>query len=158
MKRKINTSRPEISSVKDMIKVLEHDTQKNPVAVKESDILPPALMQELEDKLPEWVKELARDGTAVLRWNFEFFILIEEILRRDHNFSEADLVSVEKRVKEMLPVVHKMKIDDPHQLRMKDFQLAMGIVDEHKKALKQEAGRIAIPSKSAVKQLGGKKK
>ena len=110
----------------------------------------------LEEKLPQWVRELAADGTAVLRWNQEFLILVEEILRKDHGFSEGDLVKLEKRVKEMLPHLHKMSLEGLVILRPKDMESALGIVDSYKQI--ENKGKIALPTKNDVKRLGEKSK
>ncbi len=100
---------------------------------KEVELLTAEQQIELEKRLPKWVQELAADGTAVLRWNQEFLLLIEELLRKDHGFSEAELVKLEKRIKETLPELHKMSIKDLVILRPQDMQSALGIIDSYKR-------------------------
>ena len=113
---------------------------------KEFELLTPQQQKELEEKLPKWIREYAADGTAVLRWNQEFLILIEEILRKDQGFSEGQLVQLEKRVKEMLPHLHKMSLDDLVILRPKDMEKALEIVDSYKKIEKGQS-KILLPEK-----------
>lgn len=110
---------------------------------KEVELLTPQQMVEMEEKLPQWIKEYAADGTSVLRWNQEFLILIEEILRKDHGFDEGQLVQLEKRIKEMLPELHKMSLKDLVILNPRDMQSALGIVDSYKRIEKE--GRIILP-------------
>lgn len=110
---------------------------------KQFELLTPQQQKQLEENLPQWVRELAADGTAVLRWNQEFLILIEEILRKDHGFTEGELVDLEKRIKEMLPELHKMSLEDLVILNPRDMQSALGIVDSYKRIEKQ--GKIILP-------------
>lgn len=118
----------------------------NPTAITDIDHLSPEMMKLLEDKVPEFVKEYVADGTAVLRWNHEFLILIEEILRNDFNFVEEDMEKVEKRVKELLPVVHKMKMEDTKLLRKADFAIAIDFVERNKALFKAEQAGITLPT------------
>ena len=110
---------------------------------KDIELLTPQQQLELEKKLPQWVQELAASGTAVLRWNTEFLILIEELLRKDHGFTEGQLVKLEKSIKETLPHLHKMSLDDLVLLRPKDMEMALGIIDQYKK---MEKSGLALPS------------
>lgn len=120
--------------------------EKNIPAIKEEDMLSPELMKMLEDKVPDFVKEYAADGTAILRWNHEFLILLEEILRLDFGFEEDDMVKIEKRLKEMLPVIAQMKRNDTRLLRKVDFAVAQEMVEINKKAFKAEQSGITLPT------------
>lgn len=142
--------------MKKSIKELTTTKETNPVAVVEQDILPPEMTKLLEDKLPQWVKELARDGTAVLRWNLEFLILIEEILRREYGMNQADMVKIEKRVKELMPHLHKMQLEGLTILKAEDMKIALNIVDLYKQQLEREGQTIALANKDQVRALGGK--
>lgn len=137
-------------SRKKEIKIVNQD---NSVAVTDNDQLPPEMMDMLEKKLPEFVKEYQADGTAVLRWMHEYLILMQEILRLDFGFEEPDMIKIEKRIKEMLPVIHKMKIEDTRLLRKADFAIAMDMVDRNKALFKAEQSGIALPSKGGIKSL-----
>lgn len=133
---------------KDLTKV-----ESNLAAITDSDVLPPEIMKMLEDKMPEWLKEYEADGTAVARWMHEYLILMEEVLRLDFNFSEDDMVKIEKRIKEILPVLHKMKIENTKLLRKADFAVAMDFVDRNKILFKAEREGIALPSGKTAKKL-----
>lgn len=120
------------------------DGSKNVTALTADDLVPPEIMQQLENKLPEWVKELARDGSAVLRWNLEFLILLEEILRRDYGFTQDDMQKIEAKTKEMLPHLHKMQLEGLTLLKAEDMKIAMNIVDLYKQQLKERESGIAL--------------
>lgn len=132
---------------KDIAKVT---IEKNLAGITDQDVLPPELMKMLEDKMPEWLRELEADGTATMRWMHEYLILIEEVLRLDFNFSEDDMVKIEKRIKDMLPVLHKMKMEDTKLLRKHDMMIAMDIVERNKVLFKAE--------RSGIKLIDGVKK
>jgi hypothetical protein len=138
-------------------KIAKVDIEKNLTAVEQEDKLSPELMKLLEDNVPDFVKEYAADGTAILRWNHELLIMFEEILRLDHGWNEDMLESFEKRVKEMLPVVHKMKLEDTKLLRKADFAVALDIVERNKQLFKAEQSGISLPSKSQTQKLLDKK-
>lgn len=129
------------------------DLDKNLTSVLESDELPPELMKRLEEKLPPWVKELEADGTAAMRWNQELFILFEYILQRDFNFSDDDIDKFILKFKQILPVVHQMKIDVPRLLDKKDFHIAREMVERNKFLYKAERSGIALPNKQETKKL-----
>ncbi len=112
------------------------------ITTKDIELLTPQQQLELEKKLPKWVRELAADGTAVLRWNQEFLILIEELLRKDFGLTEGDLVKLEKSIKEMLPHLHKMALEGLVILKPKDMQSALGMVEVYKQ---MEKTGIALP-------------
>lgn len=120
--------------------------EKNIPAIKEDDLLSPELMKMLEDKVPDFVKEYAADGTAILRWNHEFLILLEEILRLDFGFEEDDMVKIEKRLKEMFPVIAQMKKNEPRLLRKVDFAVAREMVEINKRNFKAEQSGITLPT------------
>lgn len=127
--------------------------EKNLTAILDSDQLPPQIMQALEAKLPEWVKELEADGTAAMRWNQELFILFEYILQRDFEFSDDDIDKFIAKFKEILPVVHKMKIDVPRLLDKKDFHIAREMVERNKFLYKAEKAGIALPTTQEMKKI-----
>ncbi len=116
--------------------------QKTKITTKDIELLTAQQQIDLEKRLPKWVQELAIDGTAVLRWNQEFLILIEELLRKDHGFSEGQLVKLETRIKEMLPHLHKMSLEGLVILKPKDMQSALGMVEAYKQ---MEKGGIKLP-------------
>lgn len=140
-----------------MSKLQKKDIQnieKNLVGISDNDVLPPELMRQLEDKIPEWLKEYEADGTAVMRWMHEYLILMQEVLRIDFNFNEDDMVKIEKRIKEMLPAIHKAKLENTRLLRKVDFAVAMDIVDRNKLLYKAEKSGIALPdSTTGIKKL-----
>jgi len=125
--------------------------QGNLTSIKDEDVLPPELMKLLEDRMPAWLKEYEADGTAVARWMHEYLILMEEVLRIDFGFSEDEMVKIEKRIKEMLPVLHKMKIEDTKLLRKADMAIGMDMVDRNKALFKAEKAGIALPGKGLKK-------
>lgn len=129
----------------------------NNVAVKEEDILSPELMKLLEEKVPSFVKEYVADGSAILRWNHELLIMFLEILRLNYGWSEEELEGFEKKVKEMLPVVHTMKMEDTKLMRKYDFWVAKEIVERNKVLFKMEQAGIKLPDKVEVKSLKEKK-
>ncbi len=143
-----------MKKVKDLVKkeVAKQKGTAN-LAQVEQDILPPEVMAALEKNLPEWVKELQRDGTSVLRWNMEYLILIEEILRRDFGFSEGDVQKMEGKVKEMLPHLHNMQLEGLSILNHENMRVAMDIVDIYKQQLKQQETGLILPGKGKVKRL-----
>lgn len=121
------------------------NVEKNLVGITDADVLPPEMMKMLEDKLPEWLKEYEADGTAVMRWMHEYLILMEEVLRIDFDFNEEDMTKIEKRVKEMLPQLHKMKIENSQLLRKADMAIGMDMVDRNKALFKMEKAGISLP-------------
>ena len=108
-------------------------TKKNP-----TELLTPEQQAQLRQLLPEWVLEFEEDGTSVLRWNYQFLLLIEEFLRRDHGFSEKQLIKLEKRIKEDMPKFVGLSLKDAMILRPRDMESAFDMIDFHKKALKKE--------------------
>ena len=120
--------------------------QNNAVAVKEEDLLSPELMALLEDKVPAFVKEYAADGTAILQWNHEFLIMIEEVLRLEFDFDEDSLVKLEQHIKELMPIAHHMKKGDTKLLRKNDFAVAMEMVKINKANFKARQAGITLPS------------
>lgn len=134
----------------------KQEPAKNEVAVAGGDMLSPQKMQELEDKLPEWMKEYARDGTAVVRWNYEHFIIISYLLREHFGFSEADLEKLEKNLKEILPKIVGMKMETPILITKADYaEVADKMVAINKQIGRyDEAGRkgIYLP-KPGVKKI-----
>lgn len=120
--------------------------EKNIPAIKEEDVLSPELMKMLEDKVPDFVKEYVADGTAILRWNHEFLIMLEEILRLDFGFEEDDMVKIEKRLKEMFPIIAQMKKSDTKLLRKVDFAVAIEMVKRNKELFKAEQAGITLPT------------
>ena len=85
-------------------------------------VLTPEQIRKLEENATTWLKELLSHPNAVLKWNQEFLILVEEILRKDHGFSEGDLVKLEKRIKEMLPRLHKMALEGLTNGNMNEYE------------------------------------
>ena len=143
-----------MKKVSELVKREEAKREVTPnLAQVEQDILPPELMKELEDKLPEWVKELQRDGTAVLRWNQEYLILLEEVLRREFGFSEGDVKKMEGRVKEMLPHLHNMQLEGLSILNHENMKVALDIVEIYKQQLKEQDTGIVLPGKGVVRKL-----
>jgi len=133
----------------DLVKKIEANT----VAIADSDVLPPELMKALEDKMPEFVKEYEADGSAVLRWTHEYLILMEEILRLDFGFTEDDMVKIEQRIKDMLPILHTMKLEDTRLLRKHDFAVVRDMVERNKILFKAEKAGITLPGKDTQKAL-----
>jgi hypothetical protein len=144
-----------MKKVKELIKKEEakRDVTPNSVGLVEQDVLPPEIMRELENKMPEWLKQLQRDGTAVLRWNQEYLILLEEVLRKDFGFSEGDVQKMEGRVKEMLPHLYKMQLEGLTILNHENMRVAMNIVDIYKQQLKEQDTGIVLPGKGRVTRL-----
>lgn len=143
-----------MKKVSELVKKEEAKRAVTPnLAQVEQDILPPEIMKSLEDKLPEWVKQLQRDGTSVLRWNQEYLILLEEILRREFGFSEGDVRKMEGRVKEMLPHLHNMQLEGLSILNHENMRVAMDIVEIYKQQLKEQETGIVLPGKGKVKRL-----
>ncbi len=135
-------------------KIVKKDLQnieKNLVGITDQDVLPPEIMKMLEDKIPEWLQEYEADGTAVMRWMHEYLILIEEILRIDFGFTEDDMGKIEGRIKEMLPMLHKMKMENSKLLRKADMAIGMDMVDRNKALFKAEKNNIILPPKERKK-------
>lgn len=127
--------------------------EKNLTAVNDTDVLPPEIMKLLEDKIPPWLQEFEADGSAVLRWNHELLIMFEEILRLDHGWTEPEIERFEKRIKEMLPIVHQMKMEDTKLLRKHDFAIAYDAVERNKLLFKAEKAGISLPEGKGIKKL-----
>lgn len=127
------------------IKQLENPTE-NLTAISEGDKLSPEIMQVLENKLPEFIKEYARDGTAIVRWNYEHLIIIEYLLREHFNFSEGELEKLEKKLKELLPKIVGMKMETPIIITKADYaEVADKMVQRNKQIGRiDEAGRNGI--------------
>ena len=123
-----------------------------PILAKEKELLTPDQMMEMRKLLPEWILELEEKGTAVLRWNTEFLILVEELLRKKFNFSEKDLEKLEQNIKETLPHLHKMSLEGLVLLRPADMNAALGVIEENEKMLKKERSGILLPDK-IIKKL-----
>lgn len=132
--------------------------EANPTALFTDDKLPPEIMQMLEDKMPPWVKELATNASAVLQWNLEYLIVLEEILRLDFDFTEDDLIRVEKRLKEVLPIAHKMKLEEPHQIRKGDLLVIMEMIERNKQLMSAQKAGIKLPSSAETRELLEKNK
>lgn len=137
-------------------KIIKKDLQnieKNLVGITDQDVLPPEIMQMLSDKIPPWLQEYEADGTAVMRWMHEYLILLEEILRIDFGFQEGDMEKIEGRIKEMLPVLHKEKMENTRLLRKADMAIGMDIVDRNKALFRAEKLGISLPTNSKPKKL-----
>jgi hypothetical protein len=132
------------------------DVEKNLTGITEADMLSPEVMQKLEDKMPEFLKEYARDGTAIVRWNYEHLIIIEYLLREYFNFNEGELEKLEKKLKEILPKIVGMKMETPILITKADYaEVADKMVYANKQiGRRDEAGRkgILLP-KSPLKKL-----
>lgn len=115
------------------------------------ELLTPEQQAQLRQLLPPWVKEFEEDGTAVLRWNYQFLLLVEELLRRDHGFEEKDLVKLEKRIKVMMPKFVGLSLGEAMILRPKDMTSALDMIEFHKKVLKQE--RVPELPKETLKKI-----
>lgn len=96
-----------------MKKSLIPTNQVNPVAVNPQDLLSPEVVKQLEDNLPDYLKEYEQDGTAVVRWSYEHLIIIEYLLREHFNFNDKDLTKLENELKKILPKVVKLKAETP---------------------------------------------
>lgn len=143
-----------MKKVSELVKKEEAKREITPnLGLVEQDVLPPEIMKALEDKMPDWLKQLQNDGTAVLRWNQEYLILLEEILRREFKFSEGDIKKMEGRVKEMLPHLHNMQLEGLSILNHENMRVAMDIVEIYKKQLKEQDIGIALPGKGSIKKL-----
>lgn len=132
--------------------IIKKVVERNLTAIDDQDILPPELMAQLEAKMPEWLKEYEADGSAVMRWMHEYLILMEEVLRLDFGFNEDELAKIEKRIKEMLPILHTMKLEDTKLLRKADFAMARDAVERNKMLFKAEKAGISLPA-SGTKKL-----
>lgn len=129
----------------------------NIVAQNPDDLLSPQLMKQLEDKLPEFIKEYERDGTAILRWNYEHLIIIEYLLREHFNFNDNQLVKLEKELKQIMPKVVGLKAETPLIITKEDY---VGIADravQLNKLIQQRAdSKIALPTEQELHKLKGK--
>lgn len=122
------------------------DIERNLTTISDDDVLPPEIVKLLEDRMPEWLKEYEADGSAVQRWMHEYLILMLEILRLDYGFVENDLEKIEKRIKEMLPVLYKMKMEDTKLMRKADMAVGLAMVERNKVLFKAEKAGIALPN------------
>lgn len=128
----------------------------NKLTVKDNkmELLTPEQQAQLRQLLPEWVVEFEEDGTSVLRWNYQFLLLVEELLRRDHGFSDKQLIKLEKRLKVAMPAFVGLSLKEAMILRPKDMESAMTMIDFHKKALKKErVSELPAGTIKKVKQL-----
>lgn len=112
----------------------------NPVALKSQDLLPPQLMQMLEDKMPAWIKDYVADGTSVIRWNWEFLIILEQILVDRFNFTEEEIIKLEKDIKKILPRIEKFKAETPRLITKEDFAPGLKMVKRNKKLFVAQQG------------------
>ncbi|MCL5071047.1 MAG: hypothetical protein M1308_09145 [Actinobacteria bacterium] len=140
------------NKVETMLKAL------NPTAIATQDLLPPELMSMLEDKMPAWLKDYVADGTSVLRWNWEFLIILEQILRADFAFDEKEIIKVEKRLKEIFPRIEKFKGETPRLLQPKDFSPALRMVRRDKKLFIEQQGWQKQLGEGTKKELKAEKK
>lgn len=129
------------------------DIQKNVTAITESDTLPPALMKALEDKVPQFVKEYEADGTAILRWNLEHLMIIEQILQDKFDFTEDELVKLEKNIKEILPAITQFKAETPRLITRQDYYVAKANVERNKFLYQAEKAGIVLPHPEDKKKL-----
>ena len=107
----------------------------------------------LKANLPSWLPEKENIGTAVLQTSQEFLVMIEEILKSDFGFTEKDEIKLEKKVKQVLPVLHEMEnrglsILSPHDMAK------IGEIAEIR--LLRLEGKGKLPNKTSVKMLEGK--
>ena len=117
---------------------MKRKTNKLTVKDNKMELLTPEQQAQLRQLLPEWVVEFEEDGTSVLRWNYQFLLLVEELLRRDHGFTDKQLVKLEKRIKSTMPKFVGLSLKDAMILRPKDMESAMNMIDFHKNILKKE--------------------
>ena len=118
-------------------------------------ILSPEQEKKLKANLPFWLPEKEQIGTAMLQTGMEFLVMVEDILRSDFGFTEKDEIRLEKKVKQVLPVLHEMEnrglsILSPHDMAK------IGEIAEIR--LLRLEGKGKLPSKTSVKLLEGKKK
>lgn len=121
------------------------DIQNNPTAIVEADKLSPALMQKLEDNLPQFVKEYEKDGTAILRWSMEHLMIVEQILVDKFNFSEDEIVKLERNIKEILPAITKYKAETPRLLTQADYYVIKANIERNKMLYSAEKAGITLP-------------
>ena len=127
-------------TIKENKKIEEMVKSLNPVALKNEDLLPPQLMQMIEDKMPPWLKDYVADGSAVIRWNWEFLIILEQILVDKFNFSEKDIIKVEKNLKQVFPKIEQFKAETPRLLTKDDFSPGLKMVKRNKKLFLAQQG------------------
>lgn len=132
--------------------------KSNKLTKNKIELLTPKQQVQLRQLLPKWVMEFEEDGTAVLRWNYQFLLLLEELLRRDHDFSEKQLIKLEKKLKDVMPKFVGLSLKDAMILRPKDMTSALDMIAFHKKVLKQErVPELSANTLKKVKLLKGKR-
>ncbi|MCR4285075.1 MAG: hypothetical protein NUV97_03480 [archaeon] len=87
--------------------------------------------QTLRANLPSWIPDKENLGTAVSQTALEFLVLVEEILVRDHGFSEKEIVKLERKIKQVLPTLAGTEVErDLSILRPKDMQMVIDIAEK----------------------------
>ena len=141
--------------MKKLTKIVKQEVKSlNPVSVGPTDLLPPELMQQLEDKMPQWLKEYVADGSAVLRWNWEFFIILEQILRDKFDFKDEDMITIEKTLKEIFPRIEKFKAKTPRLITKQDFAPGLKMISINRKLFldQQEWDRLEAKKPKLLKK------
>ena len=126
------------------------DLSKNTVAIKEDDQLPPELMQMLEDKMPQYIKEQEATGTAVIRTAFEYTVLVTSVLRYAFNFSEDEIAKFEKNVKKGLIEINERKLltgPDMLLLKEEDFAGLNPVTQINREKFQRQQSKIYLPNK-----------
>jgi hypothetical protein len=105
---------------------------KNKLAIKDSTRgLTIKQEQALRANLPDWVPTVENLGTAMQQTALEFMVLVEEILVRDHGFSENEIVKLEKKIQKVLPTLAGTEVErDLSILRPKDMQKIIDIAEK----------------------------
>ena len=110
--------------------------------------------KKLKANLPSWLPEKENVGTAMLQTGMEFLVMLEDILRSDFGFTEKDEIKLEKKVAQVLPVLHEMENRGLSILSTHDMA-KIGEIAEIR--LLRLEGKGKLPTKTSVKLLEGKK-
>jgi hypothetical protein len=104
---------------------------KNKLAIKKPKGLTVQQEQDLRALAPTWVPTVENIGTAMMQTALEFMVLVEEILVRDHGFTENEIVRLEKKIQKVLPTLAGTEVDrDLSILRPKDMQKVVDIAEK----------------------------
>ena len=117
-------------------------------------VLTPEQEKKLKANLPSWLPEKENVGTAMLQTGMEFLVMLEDILETDFGFTEKDKIRLEKKVKQVLPVLHEMENRGLSILSTHDMA-KIGEIAEIR--LLRLEGKGKLPTKTSVKLLEGKK-
>lgn len=146
--KKTNKEKPKALTVKQLKTI-----QENITAITAQDQLPPQLMEQLENKLPDYVKDMENDGTGVIRAAFEYTAFIEHVLMAEFGFTDKEIQKFNSVVKKGLPLLPQMKFDLPVLLKPAHFEAVLTMAKQNKKLYERQRKGEFLPNPEEQKKL-----